>query len=138
MVLPIKLDPGATMPTRAYSTDAGLDLYAAEDVVLFPREYKTVRTGVHVELPKGTFGSIRSKSGLNSNFGVTADGVVDAGYGGEIRVTLHNDSDERIYFYKGHKVAQLIVQPYIYVDPEQVDEVISGARGDKGFGSSGR
>ena len=94
----IMLDEGAILPTRAHETDAGLDLYTPVDVIvpestslltggkLLPVDigYATIDTGVHVEIPKGYVGLIKSKSGLMVKHGLTADGTIDSGYVGRI------------------------------------------------------
>ncbi len=134
----IQLDAGAIAPTRAHSTDAGLDLYTPRDVGIWPGEGAVIDTGVHVQLPRGTFGKIESKSGLNVVHGiVSCGGVIDEGYTGSIAVKLYNLSDERYAFKTGDKVAQLIVQPCLYPPVEVVLRIDGGERGDAGFGSSG-
>ena len=72
----IKLDKDAKMPTRAHSTDAGLDLYARDTQVIPAKESAVFDTGVHVELPEGTAGFLKSKSGLNTRHGITSEGVM--------------------------------------------------------------
>lgn len=141
--LKIKLDPGARMPTRAHDTDAGLDLYAMEDKVIWPDckvgDGMVFDTGVHIELPPGTFGKIESKSGLNVNRGIVSHGgVVDEGYTGSIKVKLYNHGPRGYAVRKGDKIAQLIIQPYLAPPLELVDELEETERGDNGFGSSGR
>ena len=139
----IKLDPGARMPTRAHDTDAGLDLYAMEDKVIWP-DFKVgdgavFDTGVHIELPPGTFGKIESKSGLNVKHGVVSHGgVVDEGYTGSIKVKLYNHGPRGYAVRKGDKIAQLIIQPYLAPPLELVDELEATERGEAGFGSTGR
>lgn len=134
----IKLDPGAIMPTRAHSDDAGLDLYAPEgtDVEVFLR--RTIDIGVHVEIPKGYVGLIKSRSGLNRNHGVVCEGVIDAGYTGSIGVTLYNHSDEVFHVRAGDRIAQLLLVPIITPELEPVDELDDTERGNKGFGSTGK
>lgn len=139
----IKLDPGAYMPTRAYETDAGLDLYSMEDAVIWPDskvgDGVVFDTGVHIELPPGTFGKIESKSGLNVNHGVVSHGgVIDEGYTGSIKVKLYNHGPRGYAVRKGDKIAQLIIQPYLAPEMELVAFLDETERGDNGFGSSGR
>ena len=76
----IKLDEGAYMPERAHDTDAGLDLRSPRRQVVWSRSRETIDTGVHVEIPEGYAGLLRSKSGLMCNHGILSDGTVDAGY----------------------------------------------------------
>lgn len=134
----ILLDPGAFMPTRAYPTDAGLDICASEDAVIFPDTVKTVETGVHVEIPSGYVGLLTSKSGLMSKKGVTSRGTIDSGYTGAIRVMLINHGDRTLKIKAGDKISQLVILPIITPEIEVVDSLGKTARGSKGFGSTGR
>lgn len=134
----IKLDEGAYMPTRAHSTDAGLDLYARETQIIEARERAFFDTGVHIELPPCTMGEIRSKSGLMKKHGITTDGTVDVGYIGSIGVTLFNNSGYDYTVNKGDKIAQLVVVPIVIPELELVDELDETERGTGGFGSTGR
>ena len=134
----IKLDAGAKMPVRAHESDAGFDLFAMESDIVPARGSKTFDTGVHVELPVGTVGMVKSKSGLNVNHGLTSEGVIDAGYTGSIRVKLYNHSDSDYAVYKGDKISQLVILPILTPDLELVDELDDTERGAGGFGSTGR
>ena len=134
----IKLDAGAKMPTRAHSTDAGLDLYAREKQVVPAKESATFDTGVHVELPEGTAGFVMSKSGLNVKHGLTSEGVIDVGYTGSICVKLYNNSGYDYTVNAGDKISQLVIVPILTPDLELVTELESTDRGNNGFGSSGK
>ena len=134
----IKLDSDALMPERKHSTDAGLDLKSTEDCTIPAHEFRTVNTGVHVQLPPGTVGMLKSRSGMNTKHGITSTGVVDEGYEGPIKVALHNDSNEEYIVKRGDRVTQLVVLPVLYEDVELVDEITGGERGDNGYGSTGR
>lgn len=134
----IKLDDGAIMPTRAYPTDAGLDLYARETQIVPAKESAIFDTGVHVELPEGTTGFIKSKSGLNVKHGIQSEGVIDVGYSGSIIVKLFNHSGHDYKVNKGDKISQLVILPIWQPDLELVDELEEKERGNNGFGSSGR
>lgn len=133
----IKLDEGAKMPTRAHSTDAGLDLYAMETKVIPPRGSACFDTGVHIELPNGTVGMLKSKSGLNVKYGITSEGVIDVGYTGSIMAKLYNNTDKVYVVSKGDKITQLVIMPILTPDIEVVDGLDATERGDNGFGSSG-
>lgn len=98
-------------PTRAHSTDAGLDLYAPYDFKIGSHGYRKINTGVCVFLPHNTVGYIRSKSGLMLRCGILTDGTIDEGYTGEIGVVLFNTCQQSAYFKRGDKIAQLVVQP---------------------------
>lgn len=135
----IKLDKGAYKPTRAHNTDAGLDLRCRETFVIWPGHHHTFDTGVHIELPKGYYGKIESKSGLNVKDSiVSCGGVIDEGYTGSIAVKLYNLGNHDKVFYQGDKIAQLVIMPYVAPKIEYVDELGETERGDKGFGSTGR
>lgn len=149
MKLKIMLDKGAKMPTRAHPYDAGLDLYAPHDCVIPATMAKygltdeievsslTIDTGVHVAIPEGCAGFIKSKSGLNKRYGLTTDGVVDAHYTGSIGVTLYNHSSDDFFVKKGQKIAQLVILPVALLEPKLVDHMEDTDRGTGGFGSTG-
>jgi dUTP pyrophosphatase len=134
----IKLDPGAKMPTRAHPADAGLDLYARETQIVCAKESAEFDTGVHIELPPGTVGFLKSKSGLNIHHDIIGEGVIDEGYTGSIRVKLYNLGGYDYRVEAGDKISQLVILPIIKPDLELVDELWDGERGNNGFGSSGR
>lgn len=136
----VKLDDGAFMPERAHFTDAGLDLFSPADYTIYGYGGKSVviDTGVHVQLPHGTVGMLKSKSGLNVKHGLVSEGVIDEGYTGAIKVKLYNQSGEDYHVRRGDKISQLVVMPVEYVDLELVDELDASDRGDGGFGSTGR
>lgn len=134
----IMLDDGAYMPTRAHSMDAGLDLYSPVDVMIKPQASAVIDTGVHVELPPGSVGFLKSKSGLNVRHGILGEGVIDAGYIGSIRVKLYNHSGETYKIRRGDKITQLVILPVILPELEQVEMLEDTDRGANGFGSTGR
>lgn len=134
----VKLDEGAYEPVRAHYTDAGLDIRSMETKTIFPRSSETFRTGVHVELPKGTAGILISKSGLNVMNDITSTGLIDENYTGEVLVKLYNHGDTHYKVRAGDKISQLVIVPVYYEPVEIVDEIQGGDRGDNGFGSTGR
>ena len=134
----IKLDANAIMPTRAHSTDAGLDLYSPYNQEIPPKRSVVFDTGVHIELPKGTAGLLVSKSGLSTKYNLLSSGLIDEGYTGSIRVQLYNHSDQWYNVKKGDKISQLVIIPVLTPELELVDELEETERGEKGFGSSGR
>lgn len=138
MTIKIKLDKDAKMPTRAHENDAGLDLYARETEFILPNDSCTFDTGVHVEIPAGYGGFIKSKSGLNVKHGLTSDGVIDSGYTGSIAVKLYNHSDRTYMVARGDKISQLVIMPIELPELELVDQLEETDRGDHGFGSSGK
>lgn len=138
-MLKIKLDEGAKMPTRAHECDAGMDLYSTEGKLVPAMGNAIFDTGVHMEIPKGFVGFIKSKSGLNVKHGLTCEGVIDSGYTGSIVVKLYNDSDWDYLVEAGDKIAQIVLLP-VWV-PESmilVHRLEESERGDNGFGSTGR
>jgi dUTP pyrophosphatase len=136
-----RLDPGLPLPARAHPGDAGTDLFAAEEVELAPGQRALVPTGIAIALPDGYAGFVHPRSGLAARHGVTivnAPGTVDAGYRGEIRVTLLNtDPDRPVRFQRGDRIAQLIIQRVAYPVFHEVATLPGSARGDSGFGSTG-
>ena len=137
---PIKvmLDDGAKMPTRAHEADAGLDLYSREYCMLRCGESACFDTGVHVAIPSGYVGMLKSKSGLNVKHGIVSEGVIDEGYTGTILVKLYNHGPRAVQFRRGDKITQLVVLPVLYPRVEQTEDIKGGDRGDGGFGSTGR
>ena len=133
----IVLDNGAVMPTRAHPQDAGLDLYTPEDFTVQGKDSAVVDTGVHIAIPEGYVGFVKSKSGLMVKNDITTDGTVDAGYTGSIMVKLFNHGYDDKDFFKGQKIAQLVILPIITPTLEVVDKLEDTERGDGGFGSSG-
>lgn len=133
----ITLDKGAKAPERAYPTDAGADLFSMEDVYIPKNSYRTISTGVHIQLPHGYFGLLQSKSGLNKKRGITCRGVIDEGYTGEILATVQNIG-EGYQIKKGDKITQLIILPCVYPEFETVESIQGGERGNGGFGSTGK
>lgn len=134
----IKLDKGAICPTRAHSTDAGLDLYARKGQKILPYSSAVFDTGVHAEIPKGCAGVLISKSGLNVNSDITSTGLVDEGFAGAIKVKLYNHGPTVQVICDGQKISQLVVVPVRYEPVEVVQEIGAGERGEHGFGSTGK
>ena len=134
----IMLDNGAYTPTRAHSADAGLDIYSRERKLVRAHDSECFDTGVHMEIPKGFVGFLKSKSGLNVKHGLTSEGVIDSGYTGSICVKLYNNSDEDYIINGGDKISQLVILPIVLPDLEIVTELCKTDRGSNGFGSSGK
>ena len=134
----IMLEPWAIMPTRAHETDAGLDLYAPEKQIVPARESTVFDTGVHIQLPENTVGMLKSKSGLNVKHGLTSEGVIDVGYTGSITVKLYNNSGTDYTVERGDKISQLVILPIVVPSLEVVTSLEETARGNGGFGSTGR
>ena len=135
-----RLHGEATVPTRAYGGDAGLDLSACERVELGPGERAVVSTGLAVAIPDGHAGFVQPRSGLAARHGIgvlNSPGLVDAGYRGELKVVLLNtDPDEPLVVEPGMRIAQLVIVPVALPDPVEVAELPASERGEKGFGST--
>src|SRR5256884_6352918 len=133
-VLIQRLDAGVPLPSYSHPGDAGADLTTAEDIELGPGERALVRTGLAIALPDGYAAFVHPRSGLAAKHGVTlvnAPGTVDAGYRGEIRVTLLNtDTEHPVRLQRGDRIAQLVVQrvaePVFY----EVETLPGSARGE--------
>lgn len=137
-LMKIKLDKGAIAPTRAHPYDGGMDLYATVDCVIGVGNRHTFDTGVHVEIPEGWVGFIKSKSGLMVKHGLVTDGTIDAHYTGPIKVCLFNHGLDEYTVKAGDKIAQLVIVPCLLPRMELVDSLEETDRGDCGFGSTGR
>lgn len=138
MRMNIMLDFGAFPPERAHPDDAGMDLKSPVDVIIRARSYETIDTGVHIELPKGTVGFLKSKSGLNINHHLVSEGVIDEGYTGSIRVKIYNHGFFDYRIHAGDKITQLVILPCYRPSFEIVDTLQDTERGADGFGSTGR
>lgn len=137
MQIPIMLEDGAIMPTRAHEDDAGLDLHSPIDVTIWPGNTVTIDTKVHAMIPKGYRGDVRSRSSL-VDVGVITDGTIDAGYTGSIHVTLCNTSQQYYRIKRGERIAQLIVSEIETPELIVVESFPDTDRGSGGFGSTGR
>jgi dUTP pyrophosphatase len=137
-----RLKEAAVVPTRAHEGDAGLDLYACEAAHIGPGERWSIGTGIAVEIPERHAGLVLPRSGLAQKHGialVNAPGLIDAGYRGELRVLLLNtDPAETFRVEPGDRIAQLVITPIAPAEPVEVEVLAKSARGDGGFGSSGR
>lgn len=134
----ITLDEGAVMPQRAHKQDAGLDLFSREDRAILDGDSAVFDTGVHIELPPGTFGQLFSKSGLNVNYNiVSCGGTIDEGYTGSIHVKLYNLGKKPYMIRKGQKICQLVIMPCLKPDLEIVEKLEDTERGTGAFGSTG-
>lgn len=123
----------------AHIGDAGLDLRCATDFVIDPHSTQFVYCGIRIQLPHGTFGAIRSRSGLARRMGVDAiDGTIDENFRGDIGVTMRNSSSAPAAFKRGDRICQLVVIPYIPVIPAAFNDLDDDKnRGTSGYGSTG-
>lgn len=134
-------EPDVPLPQYAHAGDAGADLTTRVAVTLAPGERATVPTGVRIALPDGYVALVHPRSGLAARSGLTivnAPGTVDAGYRGEIAVTLLNtDASATITLAKGDRIAQLVIQQVERADFLPVESLPGSERGEGGFGSTG-
>ena len=137
MIFKVMLDENAKMPTKAHDTDAGFDLYAPKRVVIRAKDSEMINTGVHINIPKGYVGMLKSKSGLNL-CGINGEGVIDAGYVGSIGAKLYNHGHEHVVLEEGQKIIQIVFLPIPEVELELTDSFEETERGNNGFGSSGK
>ena len=139
-----KLDPRAVIPTRATAGSAGLDLCACLDgpVTLAVGEIKMIPIGITAQTDSDDIALlIYPRSGLSSKFGVSLAncvGVVDSDYRGECFIALHNDAEEPRTVRTGERIAQLVLLPYLPIEFDEVADLPETARGEGGFGSTGR
>ena len=138
----------ATIPTRAYESSAGYDLYAAEG----PEDYEgdwgidgayyddptAISTGIHIELMPGTVGFLRPRSSLFKRGIHVFDGTIDQDYRGEIKVMAVSMDGQPNLIKKGERLCQLVIVPILLPELELVEELGETERGEQGFGSSGR
>lgn len=131
------VDNGCYMPERAYADDAGMDLKTPCDVRVPARGAAVIDTGVHIEIPRGYVGMLKSKSGLNVNQNLTSEGVIDAGYSGSIVCKLYNHGDHDVTLARGSKITQIVIMPVLIPTLQIVDHFDDTPRGSNGFGSTG-
>jgi dUTP pyrophosphatase len=137
----VRLDSGLPLPAYAKPGDAGLDLRASESVTLEPGERRLVPTGLAVAIPEGHAGFVLPRSGLAMHKGVTvlnAPGLIDSGYRGELKVLLINHGAGAVGIERGERIAQLVIQPVARVRLVEGERLPDSARGEGGFGSTGR
>ncbi|WP_087971864.1 dUTP diphosphatase [Oceanobacillus rekensis] len=139
--LKIKLiDEDAKLPYRANEGDAGLDLFSVEEKVIKAGGSALIRTGIKMELPKGTEAQIRPRSGLALKHSITvlnSPGTIDEGYRGEIKIILINHGIEDFQIEKQMRIAQMVIAPVLQVKLVQTEVLSSAIRDRGGFGSSG-
>jgi len=133
-----KLNSEAVIPTRAHTDDAGSDLYVNGKQIITAHTTMAVGTGISMEIPNGFVGLIWDKSSVGAKGLKTLGGVIDSGYRGEVKVVVHNLTNDDIVFEHGQKLAQILIQKVELLDIEEVEELSETKRGEGGFGSTGR
>jgi dUTP pyrophosphatase len=127
-------------PTQGNPGDAGFDLRSTEDLTIAGGDRALIGTGVSIALPNGYVGLVHPRSGLAAKHGITvlnAPGTVDAGYRGEVKVTLLNTSKDDFKIVRGDRIAQLVIQVFEQPNFIKVERLPDSQRGDAGFGSTG-
>lgn len=135
------LHASARLPRRAHPGDAGADLFSVEEAIIPPGERRDVGTGIALAIPFGYAGFVQPRSGLAFKCGimvVNSPGLIDAGYRGEVRVSLYNSGQEPFVVRVGERIAQLVVQRVEEPAFLEADELPETVRSSGGFGSSGR
>lgn len=133
------LTENSKLPSRNTPTDAGLDLYSSETLLIRGREWKAVSAGISISVPDGYYARIAPRSGLAYKYGIDVfAGVVDSGYRGEIKAILYNAGEKDYLINIGDKIAQLIIEKCYNWEPELVENLNDSERGENGFGSSGK
>lgn len=126
------------MVSYAKDGDAAFDLRSAEEGTIAPGEKKIFKTGLHMAIPKDYVGLVWDRSGLAAKHSLhVLAGVIDSGYRGEVGVVMKNLGDETVEITKNMRIAQMLIQPVVTAELEEVEELDSTERGDTGFGSSG-
>lgn len=138
-----KINERAKLPEYGSEFAAGADLYALLDtpLTIAPNETAFIHTGLAIELPMGCMALVYARSGMACKRGLAPAnkvGVIDSDYRGEILVALHNHGTEPQTVEDGERIAQLVVAPYIAVTFDEAEELSDTARGNGGFGSTGR
>ena len=136
---PIKLlSSNAKVPTRGSECAAGFDLYSAEPLTMYPKEWKIIPTDIAIAIPDGYFGKIAPRSSLAVKGIDVLGGIIDSDYRGNIKVILINHGTDLKVFYPGDRIAQLIILPYIAPKMIITDDLPQTNRGIGGFGSTGK
>ena len=134
-----KLNSEAKMPTKGHPGDAGVDFYSVDTVIFAPNAQERVHTGVAIEIPEGCVGLIWDKSSISFNQGLKVmGGVIDAGFRGELVMSMYNTTNKEQKMEKGHKIAQMIIQKFEDCDIVETDDLSDTVRGEGREGSTGK
>ena len=140
-----KLHESAYLPTHAYDTDVGWDIYALENVTIKPRRVAQIHTGIAIQMPSNMYATIETRSSYGYNGIINHRGIIDPGYTGEIIVAMFNVGINEtskviaeIDIQEGDRIAQIIFHKVNKINFTEVDNIGVTERGDKGHGSSGR
>lgn len=126
------------LPTRAHTTDVGLDLYTRYDTTIKPGEFADIPTGISVNLPDDKWALITGRSSAIRKYGLlVVSSIIDPGYRGPLCVGAHNLGADPVHIVHGQRIGQLILMPAILAEPDWDNDVTSTERGANGYGSSG-
>lgn len=134
-----QLDDGAAHPRQAYKDDSGMDLALKHDLTVPVGAHRVGDTGVHVAVPRGHVGMVfvRSSTGIKKHLVLSnGTGIIDSGYRGQIKISLHNTGDTTQHVAAGDYIAQLVVVPIAPNEICEVRELATSERGTNGIGSS--
>jgi len=134
------LTPTGLAPTKAYTDDAGFDLYCDGEMTIPPHSFVDVPLGIAIKVPEGTWGLLTGRSSTLRKHGLmVAQGVIDCGYTGPLFAGVWNMTDQPVKVEHGMRLVQyiLMTNASLDVDAQQVDELPKTDRGASGFGSSG-
>lgn len=138
IILIKKTHPDAKTPLYATDGSAGCDFYSVENITLQPGETKKIRTGITLEIPKGYFMRMEGRSGLSARGFITAGGVIDSDYRGEVHIILHNSTQQPFPIEKGDRIAQGTFLEVLQAHFHEVSELSETERGTGGFQSTGK
>lgn len=137
-----KMSDDVKLPNyQHFGEDCGMDIRSRYEYTLKPGEYKLIKTGIKLAIPKGYGGFVYPRSGLALKHGITvlnADGVIDPGYRGELGVILINHSDKNFEIDKDDRIAQLIIHKVFDIEWQEVDSLTDSERSEGGFGHTGK
>ena len=135
----IKLSPRAITPTRGSALSAGLDLYAAQSLVIPSYGREVIATDLSIQVPDGTYGRISARSSLAAYHGLAIGaGVIDSDFRGPVRIVMFNHSPISFHVNQGDRIAQLVCERIVHPVPLEVGFLSETPRGSGGFGSTGQ
>lgn len=133
-----RLNKEIQLPRYALQGDAGFDLRSAENKIIPPGEQRLIKTGIRIAIPENHTGLVWDRSGLAANHQITTlGGVFDTGFRGEVMVIMKNLGNTEFKIEKNDRIAQMIIQPYIKTEIEEVEELDKTKRNESGLGSTG-
>lgn len=141
MTIEVINNSGFNLPKYESVEASGIDLRSSIEEVIQPKDWRLVRTGLHMEIPKGFEGQIRPRSGLALKYGITVlntPGTIDSDYRGEIGIILINHGYKPFFIHKGDRIAQMVITSVVKAGIKEVKELNITNRGEGGFGSTNK